>query len=460
MAHHGWESPHDGRRVLLDEQVVRGLRMLAIEKLIALPRRGIEVGGILAGEQRGGEMQIEGFEEAPCEHRYGPSYALSASDREKQSGLLAERRGATPPVMGFFRSFTARDPVIEEADEIFVREHFPRGDFVYLMLQPQSAENCLASFRFFRDGQLLPEVEDPPFVFDPGQMPVMEPAVEEKPAPSLPPSYRSRVQAPGQVVPAWAAEPLPRRSRWWIPALVCLVAVAGGAAIYKLWNETRQPRWAELHLDARPVGGRLAVSWDANAPRALDATRGLLAVTDGDAHREIALDPAQIRAGAYTYTPSHGNVGMRLILYAKGLGVSGDAVRVEFPNLPAPPEPLPPTEADRTLPAPPPPAPSVHPATTVLAAVPPAPLHKVQPKIPPGIRSRISGQVVIPVEVEVNTRGRVVRAVAETKEGDSVHRYLAERAQNAARGWRFAPARTRKGAPVLASKTIQFVFSQ
>jgi hypothetical protein len=463
MALHSWVSPQEGRRILLSEQVVRGLRMLAIEGFVALPRRGVEVGGILLGEPRGGEVQIEGFEEAPCEHRYGPSYALSASDRAKQGEMLAARNSGMPRVVGFFRSFTSRDPVIEEADEAFVREHFPRGDFVYLMLQPQSAENCVASFRFFRDGQLLPETDDPPFAFDPAEMPVEEPAVEKKPVPSLPPPHRTRLEQKERglaEVPAWAVEPAPRRSRWWIPALICLVAAISGAALYEIWATTRQPRWTELHLDARPVGGRLEVSWDANAPRALDATRGLLAVTDGETHHDIALDPAQIRAGTYTYMPSHGDVAVRMVLYAKSLGVAGDAVRVEFPNPPGAPQPLLPSEADRTAPALVPAAPPVEAPAKILAAVPPAPLRKVQPRIPAGIRSRISGQVVIPVEVEVSARGRVIRAVAETGEGDSVHRYLAEQAEKAARAWRFAPARTGKGAPVPGSKTIQFVFTQ
>ncbi len=462
MTLHSWVSPQEGRRILLSEQAVRGLRTLAIEGFVALPRRGVEVGGILLGEPRGGEMQIEGFEEAPCEHRYGPSYALSASDRAKQGEMLAARSGVTPRVMGFFRSFTSRDPVIEEADETFVREHFPRGDFVYLMLQPQSAENCVASFRFFHDGQLLPGTEDPPVAFDPAQMPVAEPAVEKKPVPSLPPPHRTRMEEKEREwadAPAWAAEPVPRRSRWWIPALICLVAGISGAAVYEIWATTRQPRWTELHLDARPVGGRLEVSWDANAPRALDATRGLLAVADGDTHHDIALDLAQIRAGTYTYLPSHGDVAVRMVLYAKSLGVSGDAVRVEFQNVPGAPQPLLPSEADRTAPATGAPPPVEAPAK-ILAAVPPAPLRKVQPRIPAGIRSRISGEVVIPVEVQVSARGRVIQAVAESKDGDSVHRYLAEQAEKAAREWRFAPARTGKGSPVSGSKTIQFVFTQ
>src|SRR5579863_5924192 len=146
MALSGWESPEDGRRVLLGDRIVLELRTLAINGFVSLPRRGVEVGGILFGKAGSGEVRIEGFEEVSCEHRYGPSYALSDADRSALSEVLTARRGGTLPVVGFFRSFTSRDPVIEQADETFVREHFPSGDFVYLMLKPLSVENCLASF--------------------------------------------------------------------------------------------------------------------------------------------------------------------------------------------------------------------------------------------------------------------------------------------------------------------------
>jgi hypothetical protein len=172
-------------------------------------------------------------------------------------------------------------------------------------------------------------------------------------------------------------------------------------------------------------------------------------VTDGDTHRDIALDPGQIRAGKYTYAPLHGDIGLRLILYAKDLGVAGDAVRVAaLPNTAVARENRPQTEVG---PAPP--------ASASRVAVPPSTVHEVQPRIPGGVRSRIRGRVEIPVEVEVSGRGRVVRAVAETQTGDSVRRYLAEQAQKAALQWRFRPARTRSGARVPASTTIRFVFT-
>lgn len=483
MALHGWESPQDNRRIVVSEPAVRDLRMLAIEGLAALPRRGIEVGGILFGEARGREVWIETFEEAPCEHRYGPSYALSESDRAKLSELLARRCGGPLPVVGFFRSFASRDPQIEEADEAFVRAHFPQGDFLYLMLQPLSVENCVASLRFFRDGQLLPETDDAPFAFDHRQIPVIQPLMDTTPEPhrempltekhaenaaeppplptpvKLPHLVREREEATDRTpaeLPAWMAEPTPRRARWWIPALICLVLGVGGTVIYQLWTQARELRWTELHLDVRPVGKQLEVSWDANAPRALNATRGLLAVTDGDTHHDAKLDSEQIRAGKYTYIPSHADVGVRLILYANGQGVAGDAVRLAaIPNPAIQPQnrpavvakPVVSGEADRA--APPRPQP----------AVPPLTVHEVQPRIPEGIRSRITEQVVIPVEVEVSERGRVLRAVAETEGRDGVGRYLAEQAQKAAREWRFTPARTKSGTRVAASKTIHFVFT-
>jgi outer membrane biosynthesis protein TonB len=67
---------------------------------------------------------------------------------------------------------------------------------------------------------------------------------------------------------------------------------------------------------------------------------------------------------------------------------------------------------------------------------------------------------VIPVKVDVSATGRVVRAVAESRDGDGVRRYLADLAQKAAREWRFTPARSGSGAAVAGSKRIEFVFAQ
>lgn len=463
----GWESPQDGRHILLSEPVVGNLRRLAIDGLIALPRRGIEVGGILAGEPRLGDIQIEAAEEVLCEHRYGPSYALSPSDREALSALLAARPEGAPRVVGFFRSFTSRDPIIEEADEAFVGEHFPTGDFVYLMLQPLSPLECLATFRFFHDGRLMPETEDPPFAFDPSRIPAMRPRVEEPVVEEpvldqnadrnveqnaerllLPPSHRARMEAEE------THQPSAPRSRWLVPALICLAAGLAGALIYQTWIAPREPRWTDLRLDARPVGELLEVTWDPQAPRALRASRGLLSITSGAQRREIILNAEQILAGKYSYGPSHGDVALRLSLFKDDRGVAGEMARVSsIPSAPVPVVPaVRPGEADRTTSAP-------APRPVVGIAVAPSPLSEVQPSIPAGIRSRLTDQVVIPVLVKVNDKGAVVKADAEKQGKDGLRNYLVEQARKAAMEWKFNPARNKAGANVAGFKTIRFVFA-
>jgi hypothetical protein len=239
-----------------------------------------------------------------------------------------------------------------------------------------------------------------------------------------------------------------------------LISGIGGAVIYELWTIAREPRWVELHLDARPAGKQLAVTWDASVPQATTATRALLGVTDGGEHHDFELTPPQIRAGKYSYTPAHGDVALRLILYGKGVGVAGDAVRVSaIPNL------VETASADRTAePVAPPAETAPSGAGTGTApsqskvAVPPSTVHEVQARIPAGIRSRLQGETVIPVTVQINEKGRVTGATAVDRGGDGLHRYLAEQAEIAAKQWRFTPAKTSRGTRVASTKTVHFVF--
>jgi hypothetical protein len=305
---------------------------------------------------------------------------------------------------------------------------------------------------------MLPDSEDPPFAFDIRQMPVMERPAEARPdSPVLPPPHRVLLD-----------EPPPRRARWWVPALVSLFLGAIGGISYEMGALPRDRQWTELHLDAHTDAGRLEITWDAKAPTVLNAVRGQLTVTDGGAPREIRLSSAQVRAGKFSLTAWQPDVGVRLVLYAPDGAAVGDAIRVAFlpqsipmpedrqPSVPALSASAAPAAPQRQLPTTPPPQ------QYSAIAVPPSTLREVQPRIPEGIRSRIAAPVIIPVEVKVSDQGRVLRAVAEVAEGDNtdgVHRYLAGQAQKAAREWRFKPARTKSGATIAASKTIQFVFN-
>jgi TonB family protein len=73
------------------------------------------------------------------------------------------------------------------------------------------------------------------------------------------------------------------------------------------------------------------------------------------------------------------------------------------------------------------------------------------------IKPRINGTIPIDVRVRIDAEGRVTAAAPVVKQPSGLHAYLAGRAVEAARLWRFEPARE-NGKPVPGSETIHFVF--
>jgi hypothetical protein len=455
MSLHLWESALHNRRVFISGLAVSDLRALAIEGFAAIPRRGLEVGGILMGEVHNGDVRIAAFEAVPCEHHFGPSYTLSESERTKLIEILRERRCGMLSVVGLFQSFTGRDPVIDEADEALMREHFSHGESVYLTIQPLSIERCSASFSLFRNGELIPDLQQP-FELSQASLPIAQlaepaaemPATEAEPESEpvhhhpvpLPPPHRTRDHAP-EFAPVLTTT---SHSRWWAAAIFCAVLGIGAGVVYGL--RTPQPaEWPDLHLDARPVeNGTLLLTWDAAVARTATAAR--LNVTDGAVRRDIDLKPDEIRAGRTQFTPLHSEVALRLTLRDHGATVARDGIRLIATPPPQPVVAKPAAPAEESEPEQPVTAAAVN-AT-----------HEVQPVVPAGIRSRIMEPVVIPVTVEVNAQGRVVRASVPSTE-DGLNRYLAGLAQKSAREWRFHPARSKSGRAVASRRTIRFTFA-
>ncbi len=254
----------------------------------------------------------------------------------------------------------------------------------------------------------------------------------------LPPPYRSIFAVPAAREPVVPQAPR-AKLRWWLPVLLCLVGAIGGAAFYELWALSRQPRWVDLYLDAKPSAdaGSLVITWDAAASRTVGATHALLGVNDGAVHRDIPLTLSQLQLGRYLYTPANPELELRMVLYGDGPAVSGGTLR--FAGAPRPALAAAAPTAPAPAAAPPKPAPPEEPAPDNGAKR--AAIHEVQPSVPAGIRNRLTHQLEIPVIVRINARGTVTSA-STSPTGDGLRRYLAQEAVKAARQWRFAPART------------------
>ena len=482
-----WQ-PDGKHTVSIDRQALEDLRNRVIEAFLSLPGRGAEVGGILFGHAEGDRVRIDVVQDVPCEHRFGPSYVLSTSDRDGLKSALASKT-ASREVVGAYRSFTRRPAALDDSDQQLFRTLFPDARYIFLLCEPLSPMECQMSFLSFVDGELpssscYPPVQLSSLLAD--QQPPPQPEPEpprgapepiKPPTFNLPPAYRRREREEEPVPPPAPSRP---RRRVLLPLIACIVLSIAAAIIYELWTIARAPHWSDLKLDARRrPGGDLELTWDATAPAATLATRGVMMVTDGNDRRNLELSPQQVHGGSLVYRPSHPDVLFRLQLYGGGMRPSGDSLHV----LSAPPVPVQQAAARPSQPVPQPVQPAAPPSKAVapgsavarnqadragsnrtpaperpLAATAPEPIHQVQPQVPAGIRSRIETRMVVPIQVKVNKDGRVVEAISPG-DGTGLYRFLAEESVRAARQWRFTPAKSTSGQAVEGRKTIEFVFS-
>jgi outer membrane biosynthesis protein TonB len=81
---------------------------------------------------------------------------------------------------------------------------------------------------------------------------------------------------------------------------------------------------------------------------------------------------------------------------------------------------------------------------------------KTEPKVPAEYRNLILKRTVIEVEVEIDRKGKVIRAESVPQKGVSV--YLVKSAIEAAWSWKFKAARS-NDEPVASKWNFQFVFN-
>src|SRR5260370_27020981 len=105
-----WEVPGKHIAVSLSLDVVSRLGMAVQEGFKALPRRGLEIGGLLIGTARAAGkltvVDVDDFEPVESEHATGPSYVLSDADRRLLKERIAARAATAnpPPAVGPYRS--------------------------------------------------------------------------------------------------------------------------------------------------------------------------------------------------------------------------------------------------------------------------------------------------------------------------------------------------------------------
>ncbi len=323
--------------IVVTEMVLESMRRAAMVGLQKIPRRGLEIGGVLFGRREGNRIEIHQWREIECEHARGPGFDLSEKD-EKGLAELLEAAKEDPALseleaVGLFRTRTRGDLMVSEEDVALFDRFFPERWQMLFVVRPHMYEPARAGF-FLRDREGRMATGAPaaemrlevrrrrlPLDFDPSE----RPRRAAKEAPQVPaassgggPGTFAGRPSPAIGIPA--PEPLPypgsqpggwRLSAWPVAAVVGAVALAALAVIFiapLLSDETA----TGIAFGVRQVGDQLIVEWNPQASAVQAATSASLEIADGDERRTIELSREELRGGSLTYQSAGGEVTFRL----------------------------------------------------------------------------------------------------------------------------------------------------
>jgi len=343
-----------------------------------------------------------------------PLASAEAAEIERTVGKLAAP--SSHSVVGFYRSLPPsqqpEDLRLNEKDMALANTFFGNSSSVILLVQPSTAGPANATF-FFRDGgHLNGDFAFLEFPFDAHQLGIAAKRRAEDPQrgplevlPLAPTRTQSR--GPGQSQGIWKGV-----------AWSLLAACVGGGAAVGVRFFLERSHWTpavsappqpvttiaaplpSLGLQAERQNGDLKVTWNRESAEISNATLGVISIKDGNSHRTISLQAAQVRSGSLLYSPMSDQVQMDLAV-ATPTGSVTDSVLVLLPKAGPvqtvavrPPQPA--TLPAAALPAPAWPARPAAPQST--SRVEPA-----KPFTPPPDRQRESTAAAAPYEPPVLT---------------------------------------------------------
>jgi hypothetical protein len=473
------DIPNENVRIQFNPEAMERLGAAVMEGFKAVPRRGLEVGGLLVGRVENDCVIVEDIEAVDSEHQRGPSWLLSEKDKRRLSVAVARVNNDDTSgrrVVGFYRSQTRAGFAPTEEDVALMEEH--GGGRVFLLVKPEAGWRSTALFAA-GDG-LRANSEVFPFrVGRPGgsvRAPVATPRAISTPMPPAAESAHfehlprlSTARAMGGLAadldrtPASKDEPIGLLSRIAWPVAILLCAAAGGYGLARWWNALPRSVAAgaqSMALDAIWSGTSLHLQWNRFSPLIRGANRGVLWIDDGSRRRHLDLKAEDLTQGSIQYWPSNSDVDFKLEVFTPRGGASESIRALSIPLLPVtaaralvPEAARPSPKPFATVTAAHPPAPEqARPVPAPFATVdfealggrkqgaPPKPLHRVIPAGSADLGSRLKHDVAVDVRVDIDAAGKVKRAALVSQRSDA-RREFESLALGASRAWTFTPAR-------------------
>ncbi len=448
-----------------------------------------EVGGLLLGRvapRSRPEVLVERYQRILCAHLSGPGFILGSAEISALEAAAASILAAGEfAVVGLYRSHSRPGFQLEQPDFDLIRRYFNDSTDLILLLK-KNDQNAVSGRFHIWDGvnHVQPIGGELPFQTPAGAAPRREVAPELPAMPEIAP--KSPQERPRRLVPDFApvaVEPAPslfglsgpaqfadrneftgehqagEKLKKWLPLAAAFVVV--GAVLWFFVHSGPRiappPVASNTAEAARPLGLYVdsgsgpvwRLSWNPNATALHDARNVRLFVherNEGDGgdistgdQNPIDLSARDLAAASYQYRPLGSDVTFRLEVTDQAGHVSAESFRLV-----------------RTVP---PPAPKPALAVQRPRIIQPRATYRAPAVVAAGVRSRIRGAIPLDVRVEIDTRGRVISAKPIGRQRTDIEQYLAARAVQAAKQWRFEPARE-NGSPVDGTEILHFVFEK
>jgi hypothetical protein len=284
------------------EEVLAGIRRIAVEQFVSIPRGGLEAGGLLSGRYGEDGLTILGYDQIPIQHLSGPSFLLSPQDEEELTSRLqqyADAEGTT--VIGWWHSHTRSDVAITDEDIRIHRKFFPGDKQIAMIVKPFKLDPAIAAVYLPNE----PEAESACCRFTIGSPPALREAVAEVETNEIAALNPVVVNPPARLKPG-------KRRAYRVAATI---VAASGCLIAGLYSFAPKPQPVVVEpmtLQLSGSGPELTIHWDRNARAVTDIATAELVVVDGTNATKIPLTAENLLAGTLAYVRRTGKVDVTL----------------------------------------------------------------------------------------------------------------------------------------------------
>ncbi|MCP5112382.1 MAG: hypothetical protein GY953_16275 [bacterium] len=349
-----WQVPGKPVTVEIDLDVVDRLEGEMMRAFGSVPRRGVEIGGILLGTAAAGEpitVRIEDYEPVLSKHERGPSYILAGEDVDRFEEALERWRPAPGRKMcaiGYFRSHTRKELRLNPEDLELLSRYFPDDSAVALIVKPFATRAPVAGVFTREEGTIQNESSYQEFPFRRRELGgngrqahnhkepalgngiaalenVLKESGKQGPQGLDPPAGGDAEEIQEEQPPepeSKATRSVRLRGGWvWVPLSVMFLLV-GTVLGFQVALSVRsqitpgptQDPYA-LHLSATPSSDSVHVRWDRSAPAIRQAVRGVLLIAENGNQKAVDLDIGHLHNGSVIYRRVSGDVDFRLEVF-------------------------------------------------------------------------------------------------------------------------------------------------